>query len=205
MDHMRIGFIQMLTSLTNYAEYRDGKWLRSDIQGNYGRKPVLDTVPDKQKNSPLATNEYYWYINDKYPETVLRPKTKGSAAKDMTASDEPVQGPPLYSTVVAHDIEGRALRSLYLENHFTTFVCAETTDMQNGANLVFTARAQMSWVFNGTGPVPGPRPTYAWDKSNAKVTKPQRWDEVQDGSSPVPRDGSRPEKFNDMLDRQRFG
>lgn len=109
----------------------------------------------------------------------------------ISESDRPTQDVPLYSDK-RNDKGGRekekdakvALESMTLKNEFAIYIAAQTEDKTNGADTVFTARAEAEWTYDASGKM-DPQFPFAWHSTAPAPTLPQNWAEVQSGLRPA--------------------
>jgi hypothetical protein len=154
---------------TNVGFYTGGGQRTSSSDAyfqTYG--PVLDGPAGAGPNDP-------WYAPPWTP-SLDQPSTPKNAPR--SAHDIPKAGTPLdfqkQADLAAVAKSPNPLLRTDVENSFALYVCAETTDATNGANLVYVAEAEGDWKFNGSGTI-GKAPAYPWKSFGAGVTPPAGW------------------------------
>jgi hypothetical protein len=191
VSRMMVGFIQNCVGFNDRGTYDGGGVLISDLNGSISSQaPVLDADPATQ--SP-------WYGIDQNGSIMDGAAVK---TKEITVFDTPSEGPPLTlemgPAVAAGD---HVLRSVELQFDFTLDLCVQTKDTQQQADQVYTRRATAAWSLNGNGSIGAASP-WTWQPgAGAGVTSPNAWTQIQDGTEPGAKGGTR---LNALLPAQRF-
>lgn len=199
---LRVGFIQNVTQggYTDIGYYTNpanpNPLTRTSSSDNYFNRygPVLDGPPGAGPNNP-------WYVTPGH----VGPWQPSLAVNstNLADNDTPGVGTPLdfHKDADAANVRLSAnpLFKTDVEISFALYVCAETTQAINGANLIYAAESVANWQFNGSGTI-GKAPGYTWTKLGAAVTPPTGWNPLV--PSTVPQTGGM--IANDVVDAAKF-
>jgi hypothetical protein len=153
--------------------------LRTSSADEYVRRfgPVLDGPHGAGPKNP-------WYGNTWQP-TLANPSVP--AGGTLSDYDSPAGSTPLdfQKHTSARDValSPNPLINTDGEISFALYVCAETTQTVNDANLEYAAEAEADWKFNGSGTVASAIKGYLWNRAaGAGVTPPTGWNPVTPGT-----------------------
>lgn len=183
---LRVGFIQNIpkTGFTNIGYYKPNNpgvpLMRASTANAQIQRagPVLDGPSGAGPSNPwyfTPGTVAPWQPTINAPGTVLGDSDRPGAATPLDFAKDADQ------KVVA--VSPNPLFRTDIEISFALYVCAETTEPANGANLVYAEEAEGDWKFNGSGRIGGP-PIYPWTSMGAVVTPPGAWNAVVPGLVP---------------------
>jgi hypothetical protein len=175
VTHIEVGFVQNLAFTTCRGDFTVSgipQSLAANIQGN--------SYHDVEISQPPGQVYYFAGGNSTFKPTGT---SVAARTKDpLEADDTPTAGVPLYykKGVTLSPPNDDTLDSMHWTGTFDLWITARTDSTANGADLIYTCRADGDWVFTVNEAYPMSNPL-----TSSSVTVPGAWSTVTDGSTPT--------------------